>query len=254
VKAAIVSLGASTEFHKVVMGAVGFSIMAERRRAAVLEQVASLEAAGAIGDAAILRGHVHERDAATRKAAQDVVLPLAVEAALAASPRLGHVFGERRLCEFLSGLIAAGAMMILHGQEAALQVFEGMAPKSFWHFVGNPLTLLTQDGTLIAGESDDPRHYLDIAAYRRSLRPEGKAGRPKATPKATPKAASSGRKAIDLDKARAIRQMRRAGATLKEIALHHFPGLAPDSSAARGRIARHIEAVDLDDLRPKPRD
>jgi hypothetical protein len=245
VKAALLLLRENEEYLTVYQGAVGFSVGSALAHGEALRQARTLEADGTLGEAGLLRAWIAERDVATRRAAQEVFLPLVVAAALAASPRLGAVFGEHRLRDFLSGLIAAGAVCIIHGEEAALEMLVRTAPTSFLRLVGNPLMLLTCDGSLVAGASEDPRHYQDVVAYKRSLRPEGKTGRPPGVPRPP----SSGRKRIDLDKARAIRQMRQGGASLKEIALKFFPDIPPDSSSARGRISRHLEAADLADLR-----
>ena len=238
------------EFLRLFDLAVGFSVQSARIQRKSERLVKGLEVTGSLGDAAILRSRWPGRRAKTEAAAREHFLPAVVAAAVAASPRLAQVYRERRLSEFLGALVAATSLFNLEGDEAAaLALLVELAPESIARLPGGEISIIATgaDGSLVLDvpATATRRDNLDVDSYRASFRPAGRPGRPRGAPK--PK--GSGRRRIDLDKARAIRRMRQAGATLKEIALKFFPDIPPDSSSARGRISRCLEAAALDDLR-----
>jgi hypothetical protein len=145
---------------------------------------------------------------AVAEALRSSFYPALADAASRASPPLAFVLGDRRLVAWLAGLVVAVAAVTLvrslaeaygvdiaqdfEGQDrvadALAQAFEhalARTPDDLLHLPDdNPLTALTADGAVVAGVDDaKPKHLLDLAAYVRSLRSEGKSGRAKRTPK-----------------------------------------------------------------------
>jgi hypothetical protein len=232
---------------------VGLFVGCWRIQASSIRNARALTAAGALGDATLVLSKSLKPEVAIQTF-NSAFLPVLAAAALSASPQLGHLLGDRRLRAYLTAAVIAQAvgnvLGFLEGDEEAGQaVAEVMGPRTLAHLPGNPTAVIHQgaDGSVVLDvpPTSSRSNKLGIDSYMAALRAAGRPGRPRGAPK--PK--GSGRRRIDLDKARAIRQMRQDGATLKEIALRHFPDIPPDSSAARGRISRHIEAADLDDLR-----
>lgn len=235
-------LFADDEFARLFSASVGFLVSGWRVHQDSIRRAQALAAVGSLGDAAIVQARALKLDK-VQETFWDTFVPALAGAAKSAGPEFAHMLGWCRLQTYLAAVVLAVVVHGDAGEEAALGLLDQGLPNTLLHLGANPLAILSADAGLIAGETEDVRHYMEIAAYQRSLRPAGRHGRHKKAPKTR----GSGRLPIDLAEAVAVRAMRREGASLKEIAARFWPSEDPTSSRLRARIARRIQLADLHD-------
>ncbi len=163
--------------------------------------------------------------------------------ALSKAPTAAHVLQAEGMTDWFASQIMATAHYRVGDIAGGVKVLDDMAARLLaYHHPGNP-AILNRDGSAIAVEGMTRKDYLQLADHAASQRPAGKPGRPKGQRKVK----RSGAPPIPLKRARAVRAMKRAGATNKEIAATHYPHLRPDSGAARMQVSRDCERADLAD-------
>lgn len=159
------------------------------------------------------------------------------------APTLAHCLQSSGLGAYLAAQVVARAHYEAGDLAGGVNAIADMAMKLGIHrFPGNP-ALLHPDGSVTTSSAMKRRDFLQIADHHAAQRPAGRPGRKRGSAK--PK--GSGTPPIPLDRARAVRDMKNAGAPNKQIALKHYPHLKPDSGAARMQVMRDCERARLAD-------